>query len=126
MGISELLGMRSIVIVECIALTLVGGAIAPSAVAAKEIRISISNISFSPQAIHADAGDRITWINKDGVLHEIYFSGNPANSESKHLRYQLRENQSVSVIVTKPGDYDYVCRWHGMAGSIQIDQKSQR
>ena len=122
MGISELLGMRSIVIVECIALTLVGGAIAPSAVAAKEIRITISNISFSPQAIHADAGDRITWINKDGVLHEIYFSGNPTNSGGQRLRYQLRPSQTVSIIVTKPGDYDYVCRWHGMSGYIHVDQ----
>ena len=122
MGIAGLRGMRSMVIVECIALTLVGGAIAPSPVAAKEIRISISNLSFSPQTIHAHVGDRIIWINNDGVLHEIYFSGNPASSGSKHLRYQLRTNQSISVMVTKPGDYDYVCRWHGMSGSMHIDQ----
>jgi plastocyanin len=124
MGRSEFLGMRSIVFVVSIALILIGAPIIPSAVEAKEIQVFINNISFSPQAIHAAVGDRITWINNDGVLHEIYFSGNPTNSGDPRLRYQLRFSQRVSVIVTKPGDYDYVCRWHGMSGSIHIDKKT--
>ena len=101
----------------------VAWSIVPFAVEAKDILIAISNISFSPQAIRATEGDRITWINNDGVLHEIYFASNPTNSGGQHLRYQLRTKQSVSLIVSKPGDYYYVCRWHGISGHIHVDQK---
>jgi plastocyanin len=125
MRTSILFGMRSIIFLGFIAFMPIGGLIASSIAEAKEIRIFINSLSFLPQAIHADAGDRITWTNNDGVRHEIFFSRNPTNSGDQHLRYQLRSNQSVSIIVTKPGDYDYRCRWHGMWGSIHVDQKSQ-
>jgi len=108
---------------ECIVLLLMGSSSAPSAAEAQEIRIVISGIAFSPQRIHAHVGDRIRWVNYDGVRHEIFFARNPTSTEDPHLRYQLRPTESVSIIVTHSGDYDYMCRWHGMTGSVHIDEK---
>jgi plastocyanin len=123
---SKLLGMRSFISAKCIVFILIGGFIIPSSAETKEIKIYLNEISIMPQAINADFSDRITWINNDSVPHEIYFLRNPMNSSDQHLRYQLRSAQSVSIIVTRAGDYDYDCRWQGMWGSIRVDQKSQR
>jgi plastocyanin len=113
--------MRSIVSAQRIILLLVGALAFSVAANAQELQIFISGIAFSPQRIGAHVGDRITWINNDGVRHEIFFERNPTDSAGSRLRYQLRPEQSVSIIVSNPGDYDYVCRWHGMSGSIHIE-----
>jgi len=117
----ELLIMRSIFSVETNILLLIGALVFSAAAKAEEVRIFISGIAFSPQRVNAYVGDRINWVNNDGVRHEIFFARNPTNSPGSHLRYQLKPNQSVSIIVTKPGNYDYICRWHGMVGSIHIE-----
>ena len=113
--------MRSTFSVETITLLLIGALVFSTAAKAQGVQIFISGIAFSPQRISAHVGDRINWINNDGVRHEIYFARNPANSANPRLHYQLRPNQRVSIIVTKPGDYNYICRWHGMVGSIHIE-----
>ena len=104
-----------------ILLTFISALICISAAKAQELTISISGIAFSPQKIHAHIGDRVVWINHDGVRHEIYFAKNPTNSANVHLRYQVRPGESISITVTKRGDYDYMCRWHGMLGNMHVD-----
>ena len=116
-----MLVMRSIVLMKCIGLLLIVGSSVPYLAEARELQIFISGIAFSPERIHANIGDRIKWVNNDGVRHEIFFARNPTISGAAQLRYQLGPDQSISIIVTKPGDYDYMCRWHGMLGSIHID-----
>ena len=121
LGIVELISMRSTVSVETILLFLISALVFSAAAKAQEVQIFISGIAFSPQRISAHVGDHITWINNDGVRHEIFFTKNPTNTADPHLRYQLRPDQSASIILAKPGDYDYMCRWHGMSGSIHIE-----
>jgi len=77
-------------------------------------------LAFSPESVQVEVGDRITWINSDGILHEIYFPISPSNSDEKRLRYLLSNKHSVSTTVTKPGEYDYYCRYHGMHGHIRV------
>ena len=113
--------MRSTVLTGCCVILLLGASILPSAAEAQEIPIAINGIAFSPKIIHVHVGDRISWVNNDAVRHEILFARNPTDSEDPRLRYQLKPGQNVSIIVTKPGDYDYKCRWHGMTGSIHVD-----
>jgi plastocyanin len=113
--------MRSIILIGSFIFLLIGASIVPSVAEAQEIPIVLNGIAFSPQRIHAHVGDRISWVNNDAVRHEILFARNPTDSENPHLRYQLKPGQSVSIIVTKPGDYNYKCRWHGMTGSIHVD-----
>jgi plastocyanin len=107
--------------VKPVILTLIGALIFVSAVKAQELTISINGIAYWPQSINAHRGDRIIWVNNDGVRHEIFFSKNPTDSADTHIRYNLRPGESISIIVTKRGDYDYMCHWHGMLGTIHVD-----
>ena len=106
---------------KLIILTIIGVIICVSAAKAQELTISINGIAFLPQRIDAHRGDRITWVNNDGVRHEIFFSKNPTDSANTQIRYQLRPGESISIIVTKYGNYDYMCRWHGMLGTVHVD-----
>ena len=92
----------------------------PSLAESREIRVYTTYIAFSPASIEAEVGDRITWINDSGVLHEIYFPVDPTNSGKRHLQHVLNSSRAVSIIVSKPGDYNYYCRWHGLRGSIHV------
>jgi plastocyanin len=102
-------------------LTFIGALICMSAAKAQELTISINGIAFWPQRIVVHRGDRITWVNNDGVRHEISFSKNPTDSADRHIRYQLRPGESVSITVTKHGEYEYMCHWHGMLGTLHVD-----
>lgn len=113
--------MRTNISMECIGVLLLVALSASYPAEARELEISISSLNFWPQDIQANPGDRITWKNKDAVRHEIFFAKNPTNSRTARLRYQLMPGQSLSIIVTRPGDYGYMCRWHGMLGTIHID-----
>ena len=113
--------MRSIVLTGCLVILLLGASIDPATAEAQEIPIVINGIAFAPRILHVHVGDRISWSNSDAVMHEILFAGNPTDSEDPRLRYQLKPGQSVSIVVTKPGDYDYMCRWHGMTGSLHVE-----
>ena len=98
--------------------------LAPLAASSRELTIvtDLAFLAFSPESVQVEIGDRITWINNDGILHEIYFPISPSNSDEKRLRYLLTNKHSVSTIVTKPGEYDYYCRYHGMHGHIRVVQ----
>ena len=77
-------------------------------------------MAFVPAAIDAEVGDRISWINAGGLRHELYFPEDPTNSGRRHLQRVLTGDRPVSIIVSRPGDYDYFCRWHGMHGSVHV------
>ena len=106
---------------KLIILTIIGVIICVSAAKAQELTISINDIAFWPQSIDAHRGDRIIWINNDGVRHEIFFSKNPTDSTDTHIRYLLKPGDSISITVTKRGDYDYMCHWHGMLGTVHVN-----
>ena len=97
---------------------------APSAAEAREVRVDAAYMAFSPETIRVKVGDRITWVNHSGVMHEIFFPANPTDSGEPRLRYTLSGNREISITMTKPGDFDYFCRWHGMQGQIHVAPKS--
>lgn len=108
-----------------IAATLLLGFVASGA-AAREVQIHATiALAFLPRVVQVEVGDRITWINDSGVMHEIYFQNNPTSSGEDRLRYVLTGVHKISIVVTRPGNYDYVCRWHGMWGSIRVAEKSR-
>ena len=113
---------RATILFGSIAILPLGDLLAPLIANAKDVQILVTaDRSFSPQAIKVNIGDRITWINTSGIRHEILFSENPTNSGDQHLHYVLTSHRTVSIVVTKTGNFDYVCRWHSMWGSIHID-----
>ena len=113
--------MRSLAHLELVISLAIAALAFSTAVNAQEILIHIRLMAFSPQRIEAHVGDRIKWVNDDGVRHGIFFTTNPTNSEDQRLQRQVQPDNSVSIIATKRGDFDYKCPWHGMTGSIHID-----
>ena len=107
--------------IKPILLIFIGALICNSAANAQELTISISGVAFSPQIIHAQMGDHVKWVNNDGVRHELYFAKNPTNSSDMQLRYELKPGESVSIVINKRGEYDYMCRWHGMLGTVYVN-----
>lgn len=117
-------GARENWFLEIIAIAFCGGLLATAAAEARELRVDTAYMAFSPETIRVNVGDRITWINHSGVMHEIYFPINPTDSDEARLRYTLTGNREISITMTKPGDFDYFCRWHGMQGHIHVAGKS--
>lgn len=94
---------------------------------AKDIHVHTAiNLTFVPQEVHAVVGDRIVWTNDSRVRHEVAFSANPTDSGERRLIRQLPANRTVSIVVSRPGSYDYACRWHGMWGKIVVEDKPER
>jgi plastocyanin len=100
----------------------VAGSCAPAVADAKDIHVyTTMDRTFSPQEVRVSVGDRIVWTNNSRVRHEVAFSANPTDSGDRRLIRQLPANRTVSIVVTHPGTYDYTCRWHGMWGTIIVE-----
>jgi len=92
----------------------------PTNLFAGEWIIETSPTDYHPSRLKVETGDKITWINKDMVVHEMDFDGNPSDSGEENLYLFLPIGKKISTIITKPGIYQYKCTWHGMFGFIEV------
>lgn len=92
----------------------------PAGLFAGEWIIETSPMDYHPSRLKVETGDKITWINKDMVVHEMDFDGNPSDSGEENLYLFLPIGKKHSIIITKPGIYPYKCNWHGMFGIIEV------
>ena len=69
--------------------------------------IEISNFAFSPQTVTLNAGDSISWINKDSAPHTI-----TSNSGKELVSSSLASGQSYSHTFNVVGTYEYHCSIH--------------
>ena len=80
----------------------------------KQHQIIISGFEFVPKELTVSVGDKITWINKDIVPHNI-----AANSKSKALSPELASGESFSLIVKD--SLSYICGLHpSMQGKLTV------
>lgn len=78
--------------------------------------VTIQNSAFSPQVIAVNAGDTVTWVNKDSVSHTtvsdnalIWDSGN------------LAPGQKYSRVFKYVGSYKFHCGIHpSMTGTVVV------
>jgi len=92
---------------------------------ARTIRITTELMAFMPASVDAQVGDRMVWSNGEDVLHEVYFPVDPQGRGRPNLRFILRNGHEVSLVLTRPGDFVYFCRWHDMQGMIHVSPRSQ-
>lgn len=82
-------------------------------VSSKNYFISINNLLFNQSVLNINRGDTVTWINNDGVSHQIL--GTNLNSPI------LNKGQTFSYTFTEIGTIDYHCSIHPfMKGTIII------
>lgn len=82
--------------------------------AIKHHQIIISGFEFVPKELNISAGDKITWINKDIVPHNIAVS-----SDQNVLSPELASGEYFSLIVDNP--LSYICGLHpSMQGKLIV------
>src|SRR3989344_2108557 len=83
---------------------------------AQEYMIDIANFAFSPSSLTINAGDSVTWTNRDSSAHTVTSdSGNELDSE------RISNGQIYTHVFAQPGTYSYHCTPHpGMKATIVV------
>jgi len=81
---------------------------------AETYTVSMKSTAFQPKELTISAGDTVTWINNDPMLHNVDL-GSLGKSPD------MRKGETYSMTFDKPGTYDYECNIHpGMTGKIIV------
>lgn len=76
--------------------------------------VTMKNMAFVPKEIRISAGDTVTWVNEDPMLHDVDL-GSLGQSPD------LRKGETYSMTFNQPGRYDYDCDIHpGMTGTVIV------
>jgi plastocyanin len=70
--------------------------------------------TFEPKAILVNAGDTVTWANKDSFTHTVKVEGG--------ADHKVDRGHSVSIRFDKAGTYHYMCTLHphDMKGEVIV------
>ncbi|HZV72772.1 MAG TPA: plastocyanin/azurin family copper-binding protein [Conexibacter sp.] len=80
------------------------------------VAVTMKNIAFSPQTVHARVGQKIDWTNDDSVTHNV-----TATSGASFRSSTFGPGGTYSYTPTSAGTINYVCTIHpGMTGTIVV------
>lgn len=89
---------------------------APSSNPAETTTVQMDNFAFEPQTIRVQAGQTVTWINRDQVGHNVVFD------ETGQAGPMLNQGQQWSHTFEEPGTYTYDCGPHpSMTGTVVVE-----
>jgi plastocyanin len=89
---------------------------APAAHAADHA-VVIEHYAYSPASLTIDAGDTVTWTNRDTVAHDVSVMSGPQTFHSP----MLAQGQSWSHTFSAAGSYSYMCSVHpDMVASVTV------
>ncbi len=87
--------------------------------------VTTRNMTFSPQSVTIQAGQKVRWLNNDNTIHTVV-SGAPgdANAGSLFDSGNLLPNQSFEHTFNDKGTFVYFCRVHStmMFGATVVVQ----
>lgn len=88
-----------------------------AAAESKEFIVEITSFAFVPQNVQAQAGDKITWINRDIVPHTATGKNDTWDTGT------LLQNESHTLTVSESMEPDYLCRFHlSMTATISMGE----
>ena len=94
------------------AIALCGFAAVPAQAAT--VDVVMAKLAVKPAQVTAKVGDTIRWDNKDFVAHTATAAGGAFD-------VMLPAGKSGSVVVTKAGTFDYICKFHpNMKGRVTV------
>ena len=77
--------------------------------------VTIKNFAFGPATIRINAGDTVTWTNRDSAQHTASGKGGSFNTGI------LNEGKSASHTFSKAGTFAYICAIHpDMHGTVVV------
>ncbi len=81
--------------------------------------VTIQNFTFTPAVITINLGDSVEWINQDAAPHST-------TQDTNLWTHDLTNGQSFNQEFTKPGTFNYHCRFHPtMTGAIKVRTADQ-
>ncbi len=90
---------------------------AATATKATKVSVAIANYAFKPADITVKAGTKLTFTNHDATAHTAT-SKTPGFDTGT-----LKQGQSATVSVSKPGTYSYYCQFHAfMVAKVTVVQ----
>ena len=91
----------------------------PAASSSGAITIAMQNIQFAPKDQTVKVGQKVTWVNKDTVDHDV-----TATKGASFKSSLFGKGKSFSFTPTKAGTIQYVCTVHpGMEGTLTVVAK---
>jgi plastocyanin len=74
----------------------------------------VKSYRFDPKVIEVEAGETVTWTNKDNFTHTVQVDGQEDHKVGK--------GETVSITFQTPGSYSYVCTLHSkdMDGEVIV------
>ncbi|MDR4307542.1 cupredoxin family copper-binding protein [Chelatococcus sambhunathii] len=76
--------------------------------------VPIESMAFQTPEVKCKVGDTVTWVNKDGIAHNVHFRQGPMKGNPKAQGKMLNTGDKYSVKFLQAGDYSYVCTPHPM------------
>jgi plastocyanin len=85
-------------------------------------QVSMQNVQFSPKDVTVDAGEAITFTNKEAIPHDVHKTSGPGEDFASGPSGGMQEGDTFELTLDQPGTYEYVCDVHapGMAGTITV------
>lgn len=109
-----------------ILVTACGGSTTPASAptstvsASQTTEVHATGFLFKPDDVTITAGDSITWINDDNILHTIT-AGIPDSPDTQFDRDLDGRGTSTTIHFDQPGDYTYFCSRHPhMQGVVHV------
>lgn len=79
------------------------------------VTVAISGFAFHPVSLTVPRGTRIKFVNHDSAPHTATTNSPGFDSGT------LKQGQSATVSLTKPGSYAYICQFHAfMHGTVTV------
>lgn len=95
------------------------GSAANTSKAVEASNVTIQDYKFVEPLIKVKVGTTVTWINKDGVRHNVAPDGDSDLPEGK----QIGNNETYSYTFNKAGTFDYLCTPHPyMKGTVVVTE----
>ncbi len=66
-------------------------------------------LEFSPTAVRAKVGQRVTWTNEDSSPHNVTYLSGPRFTSSRRM---MSPGTRFSLTLTQPGTIHYFCSIH--------------
>ncbi len=79
----------------------------------EQVTVEMRDFEFFPAKLTVNVGAEITWLNRDGVVHNAVADAFDSGT--------LKGGDSWSVVLDQPGTYPYVCTFHpGMEATLTV------
>ena len=77
-------------------------------------QVFMENITFTPATRTVAVGTTVTWVNKDGVAHNVTYDSGPGTAFSSGT---INGGGTFSVTFNTAGTVQYHCTIHGSPGT---------